>query len=376
MNETMTSPNANSVHVAHPSSRARSASALMIAAVFLLCALPAEAQIALGTAQNYGVLGGSTVTNTGPTTVNGDVGVSPGSSVTGFPPGIVTNGSIHAADAAAAQAQSDLTVAYNAAAGTPCNTDLTGQDLGVLPTLTPGVYCFDSSAFLTGTVTLDFQGNANALFLFKIGSTLVTASGSSVLLINNAGNSCPPNLFWQVGSSATFGTNSTFVGNVLALTSITLTTAARLDGKALARNGAVTLDSNVVGVCSIVGCPVITVSPATLPGGAVGVAYNQTVTASGGAGPFVFAVTSGTLPTGLSLNPATGAITGTPSVMGTFSFTITATSPPACTGSRAYTVGIGVGAGQGAPTLDFWAMATLVVLLAVAGLFVMNKFSI
>jgi len=228
--------------------------AMVVIAVFVCAAAPAFAQIPLGTAGNFAVLGGSTVTNTGPSTITGNLGISPGSSVTGFPPGIVTGGSIHAADAVAGQAQSDLTTAYNTAAGTPCNTDLTGQNLGGL-VLTPGVYCFTSSAALTGTLTLNFQGNPNAAFLFKIGSTLTTASASSVVLTNNGGATCPPNVNWQVGSSATLGTGSTFRGNILALTSITLTTGANVTGRALARNGAVTLDTNNVNssACAAVG---------------------------------------------------------------------------------------------------------------------------
>jgi hypothetical protein len=214
----------------------------------LLSASPAFAQVALGTAQNFAVLGGSTVTNTGPTVVTGNLGVSPGSSVTGFPPGIVA-GTVHAADAVSAQAQSDLTIAYNTAAGLPCNSDLTGQDLGGM-TLTPGVYCFSSSAFLTGTLMLDMQGNPNSQFVFQIGSTLTTASASTVVLLNSAGATCPSRLFWQVGSSATLGTGSSFLGNILALTSITLTTAANVNGRTLARNGAVTLDTNSVAICT------------------------------------------------------------------------------------------------------------------------------
>ena len=221
--------------------------AILGIAVFLFTPSPVFAQIPLGTAQNFAILGGSTVTNTGPTTATGNLGVSPGSAVTGFPPGIVTGGTIHAADAVAGQAQTDLTTAYNTAAGTPCNVDLTGQNLGGL-VLTPGVYCFTSSAALTGTLTLNFQGNPNAAFLFKIGSTLTTASASSVILTNNAGSTCPPNVNWQVGSSATLGTGSTFIGNILALTSITLTTGANVTGRALARNGAVTLDTNHVSI--------------------------------------------------------------------------------------------------------------------------------
>jgi len=219
-------------------------------ATFLFSTAPASAQVPLGTSASFAVLGGSTVTNTGPSVITGNLGVSPGSSVIGFPPGVVVGGTIHAADAVAGQAQSDLTTAYNTAAGIACGTDLTGQDLGGL-TLTPGVYCFTTSAALTGTLTLNFQGDPNAFFLFKIGSTLTTASASSVVLSNNGGSACAPNLIWQVGSSATLGTGTTFAGNVLALTSITLTTGANLNGRALARNGAVTLDTNNVsfGTC-------------------------------------------------------------------------------------------------------------------------------
>ncbi len=196
---------------------------------------------------SFAVLGGSTVTNTAtPTVVNGNLGVSPGSAVTGFPPGIVTGGTIHAADSVAAQAQVELTALYNNLASTPCGTDLTGQDLGG-KTLTPGVYCFSTSAQLTGTLTLDAQGNPNALFIFKIGSALTTASAASVLLINSASN-C--GVFWQVGSSATLGTGTTLAGSIVALTSITLNTGANVTGRVLARNGAVTLDNSHVTLCS------------------------------------------------------------------------------------------------------------------------------
>lgn len=211
----------------------------------LLIVTPAAAAVSLGTAASFGVLGGSAVTNTGTTIVNGDLGVSPGSSVTGFPPGVVVGGTIHSNDATAMQAQNDLTTAYNAVAGTPCTADLTGLDLGGM-TLTPGVYCFSSAAQLTGTLILNAIGNPNASFLFKIGSTLTTASSSRVLL-TNAATSC--NVFWQVGSSATLGTTTSFAGNILALTSITLTTGANLSGRALARNGAVTTDTNTITPC-------------------------------------------------------------------------------------------------------------------------------
>ncbi len=198
----------------------------------------------LGAAETFAVLGGQAVTNTGPSAIVGDVGVSPGASVTGFPPGLVTLGSIHAADALAAQAQSDLTTVYNVVAGLPVTADLTGQDLGGLM-LTAGVYHFSSSAQLTGTLTLDAQGNPNAEFDFQIGSTLTTASNSSVVVING-GDPC--DVFWQIGSSATLGTTTVFVGHILALTSITLLNGASIDGSALARNGAVTLDDNVISI--------------------------------------------------------------------------------------------------------------------------------
>lgn len=205
--------------------------------------------ITLGTAGSYAVLAGSTVTNTGPSVLNGNLGLSPGAggscSITGFPPGMV-NGTTNACNGPAAQAQRDLTTAYNKAAGLTPTMTLTGQDLGNR-TLTPGVYFFASSAQLTGTLTLNNLGNPNALFVFQIGSTLTTASNSAVIFTNSLADK---NVFWQVGSSATLGTTTKFVGNILALTSITLNTGASITcGSALARNGAVTLDTNVISRC-------------------------------------------------------------------------------------------------------------------------------
>ncbi|HEY2706098.1 MAG TPA: ice-binding family protein, partial [Candidatus Dormibacteraeota bacterium] len=192
----------------------------------------------LGTDTSFAVLGGSTVTNTGPTSITGDLGLSPGSAVTGFPPGAL-NGASHIDDAVSVQAKSDLTTAYNTAAGQPCTATLTG-DLGGR-TLTPGVYCYPSAAQLTGTLTLDGGGDPNSLFLFKVGSTLTTASSSRVALVNGG----PCGVFWQIGSSATLGTDTVFVGTMLVNTSITLNTRAGiLPGRALTQTGAVTLDSN------------------------------------------------------------------------------------------------------------------------------------
>jgi hypothetical protein len=201
----------------------------------------AQPPVGLGTATSFAVLAGTTVTNTGPSTVSGDLGVSPGSAVTGFPPGQVNNGAQHVGDAVALQAQTDLTTAYNDAAGrTPATVapaDLGGQ------TLAPGVYKAASALGLTGTVTLDGQSDPGAVFIFQAGSTLITASSSRVKLIGGA-KAC--NVFWQVGSSATLGTGSTFVGSILALTSATVQTGTTVTGRVLARNGQVSLDANTI----------------------------------------------------------------------------------------------------------------------------------
>ncbi|UZR29791.1 IPTL-CTERM sorting domain-containing protein [Methylococcus mesophilus] len=243
--------------------------AMLLASVQTGAAVAATAP-PLGVAQSFAVLGGSTVTNTGPTAVTGDLGVSPGSAITGFPPGSVT-GTVHAADAVALTAQNDVTTAYNTLAGEGVNVDLTGVDLGGL-TLTPGVYHFATSAQLTGTLTLDAQNDPDAVFVFQMGSTLTTASNSAVVLINGAQN-C--NVFWQVGSSATLGTTTAFAGNILSLASITLTTGATLSGRALARNGAVTMDTNTVAVANCAVTPPIaptlskSFTPATINAGGV-----------------------------------------------------------------------------------------------------------
>jgi hypothetical protein len=204
-------------------------------------AAAATTQVGLGTATDYAVLAGSTITNTGASVLNGDLGLHPGTSVIGFPPGTV-NGTQHITDAAALQAQSDLTTAYLDAAGrTPVTTVPT--ELGGT-TKTDGIYDSASGTFgITGTLTLDAQGDANAVFIFKTASTLITAGSSVVSLVNGA-QAC--NVFWQVGSSATLGTDSTFKGNIMALTSITATTGANIVGRLLARNAAVTLDTNTI----------------------------------------------------------------------------------------------------------------------------------
>ncbi|HEY0789917.1 MAG TPA: ice-binding family protein, partial [Chthoniobacterales bacterium] len=209
-----------------------------------LCLHAAAQAVSLGAAQDLAVLGGSTVTNTGVTSIVGGIGVSPGTSVTGFPPGVVADGAIHAGDAAAAQAQADLATAYATLAGEAPDTVLSGQNLGGL-TLTPGVYRFATSAQLNGTLSLDTQGDPNATFVIQIGTTLTTATNSAVTLVQKTGSD--PNIFWQVGSSATLGSNTSFNGNILAFTSIVLNTGTALEvGKALAMNGAVTMDTNFI----------------------------------------------------------------------------------------------------------------------------------
>jgi type VI secretion system secreted protein VgrG len=195
----------------------------------------------LGTAQGFAVLGSSTATNTGSTTIYGSLGVDPGSAITGFPPGSVTGGSIYGPGGVSNQAQIDSLTAYNTLAGLPATSDMTGQDLGGL-TLVPGVYSFDSTAGLTGALTLDFASNPGGDFVFKIGSALTTASGSSVNVLNGSQSS---GVYWVVGSSATLGTSTVFAGNIIADQSITLTTSADiLCGRAIALNGAITMDTN------------------------------------------------------------------------------------------------------------------------------------
>lgn len=218
--------------------------ALLLFAVPAVTISPAHAatpSVDLGTADNFAVLAGSGITNTGPTTITGDVGTFPTQTETGFG-SLTLTGTDHAGDAVTQQAKDDLVTAYDAVAGrgptTEIATDLAGQ------TLVPGVYGTADGTFgNTGVLTLDGQGQTDPVFVFQTDTTLITGSGSSVVLVNGA-EAC--NVYWQVGSSATLGTASDLTGNVLALTSITLTTAATLEGRALARNGAVTMDTNTI----------------------------------------------------------------------------------------------------------------------------------
>jgi hypothetical protein len=216
-------------------------------AMVVVFALPAAAQaepVDLATTGPFVVLGGTTVTNTGPSVLNGNLGVSPGTELKGFELPAVVNGVRHATDEVAARAQLDLTNAYNVAAGQPVlpQNDLSDTNLGERK-LGPGIYRYNAAALLTGALTLDAEGDPDAQFVFKIGSQLTTESASSVLLVNGAS---PCNVYWQVGSSADIGTTTAFQGSLMALTSISLKDGATVLGRMLARNGQVSLINNVL----------------------------------------------------------------------------------------------------------------------------------
>jgi hypothetical protein len=242
----------------------------------------AATQPRLGTAANFAVLAGSAITNTGPTVISGGVGLFPGTAVSGFPPGVASTR--HQTDAVARGAKDALVTAYNDLASWRPTRSLTGRDLGGM-TLTPGVYTFSSSAQLTGTLTL----SGNGIFIFRTGSSLTTASNSHVLVTNGA-NGC--GVYWKVGSSATLGSGTQFKGTIVALTSITMVTAATiLPGRALARNGAVTLDSNRISMPAG-GCSATGTTSSTSSTGSTSTATSSTGT---------LAQTGGGIPQGSSL---------------------------------------------------------------------------
>lgn len=227
--------------------------------------LSSQPTVNLGTTADYAVLAGSTITNTGTTTINGsvggNVGVFPGTVLSGNE-SLSVSGTIHLADEVARVAKDDLVIAYDDAAGRLPVTRIPTELGGTI--LTPGVYDSADGTFqITGTLTLDAQGDPDGVFVFKAASTLITASGSNVNLINSA-RFC--RTFWSVGSSATLGTNSSFVGHILAMSSITANTGATIQGQLLARNGAVTLDNNIItnGICETTAIPVVEPVGATL----------------------------------------------------------------------------------------------------------------
>jgi LPXTG-motif cell wall-anchored protein len=323
------------------------------AALSLTAALPAQADtviggpVGLGTAATYGVLAGSAITNTGPSVVDGDVGVSAEGAVTGFDPAtgpgvIAPGGVVHVNDAASAQAQADLTTAYDIA------RSLTPQESGITElanrSLTPGVYSGGEVA-LSANGTLTFAGTAESVWVIQAASSLTIGSATTMVLPPGA-SAC--NVFWQVGSSATIGSGSQFRGTVLAQTSVTVNDASTVIGRLLARTGAVTLINDVVTVPEDCAAGDVTSNP-TITSGAPGTAtagtpYTFPVTASGAPSP-TFTVTAGTLPTGLSLDSGTGVISGTPTTPGSTTVTITASNGDAPADSETYVVTVAAAAG-------------------------------
>jgi hypothetical protein len=356
----------------------------------LLLAASASAQgVPLGTAGDFGVLAGSEVTNTGSSVVYGSIGVWPGTSVGGFPPGTIFPGSgtIHSADTVAQQAEFDLGVAYDDASSRACGVNVAGGLLGGL-VLTPGVYCMDS-ADLTGTLTLDGAG----LYVFKMASGLITAPGSSVVMINGAG-SC--DVFWQVTSSAAIDTTSQMVGTILALTSITLNTNASLSGRALARNALVSLAGNNITQCTIGGGAVpTTLTTRASAAVAIGGLIHDTAFLSGGVNPtgtitFDLYGPGDTTCAGPSLFTSVVPVNGNGSydsadftalIVGTYQWVASSSgdvnNDPAVTAcndpNESVTVGTAFTATQVLPTLSEWALALLASLLVLVSVFAVRR---
>ncbi len=276
---------------------------LTLATVGTESAMAATATVNLGTASSYAVLAGSTITNTGSSTISGDIGLSPGTSITGFPPGIQTSGTTQIADGAALAAQNDLTTAFNSASGRTATVAIT-NDLGG-STLVSGVYQATSIMGLTGTVTLDGGGDANSVFIFQAGSTLTTASSASVVLENGA-QAC--NVFWEVGSSATLGSSTNFVGTILAATSITLNTGAVVNGRLQAMSGAVTLDDNTIDLSTCLTPPTTT----TTAVGTTTTSAPSTTTTTATSTTSTIPTTSTTLATGTTSTTLTPPTTSPP----------------------------------------------------------------
>lgn len=296
--------------------------------------------IGLGTAGDYGVLAGSAITNTGLTVVTGDIGVSPQTSITGFTgaPDGTSSGAVNVANFASGQAKSDLTTAYNVAASlTPTSSGL--ADLSGM-SLVPGVYSGGALSIANNGVLTLAGTSASSIWVFQASSSLTIGSATQIVITGGA-TAC--NVFWQVGSSASIGTSAQFKGTVMAAQSISATTGAAIQGRLLASTGAVTLQANPItapsgcapaGTPTTTGGPVITSSAPT--SATAGTAYSFRASATGAPGP-TFAVTGGTLPSGLQVDSTTGEIAGTPDTAGTSTFTITASNTAGST-SAAYTL--------------------------------------
>ena len=360
----------------------------------------AQTAPSLGAAQSFAVLGGSTVTNTGPSVVNGDLGLSPGTSVTGFggPGNGTVTGTTHVADAVALNAQNAMTTAFNQLFAQACNTTFgVPTNIGG-STLTPGVYCFASSAQITGDLTLNALGDPNAVFIFKTGiagaSTLTTAPGSRVLLINGAQ---PCNVFWAITSSATIDTTSTFVGNILAQASISVNNGAHLFGRALAK-AAVTLINDVVDATVCAGAlppgpgptpgacptaPTITTIPSqviptlpvngsvavgfTISGSVIADALRVTATSSD---PTLVPQSAMVITKGIG-GARVLTIFGADGRSGVATITVTVTDPSTTTCSTSTSFQLTIG--TAVPTLPEWAMLALMVLLVAAGFIALRR---
>src|SRR6185436_153362 len=296
------------------------------AALFLgVAPLFAQTPPSLGAASSSALPGGSSITNSGGTTVAGNAGVSPGTTIAGLTEENLVLGDI-VTGALVEQAQKDNAAAWNELATRTCS----GPPANPTGILGPGVYCLPSPALVAGTLTLDAAGNPNAVWIFKTAGALVAAPGSSVLLINGGRDG---QVFWQTGS-ATLDERSRFAGTILALTSITMNHRASISGRLLAQTGAVTLNDNSVTIC----CELVTLSPASLPGGNVGVEYRQTLTATGGSPPYVIRKIDGAFPDGLT--PSAGTIAGTPTKAGSFKATVAAVDSDLVSCIRDYTIDI------------------------------------